>query len=81
MRGDTISFVGFDLDNSLVQLLQDGTVAALVVQDPFPFRMDYDSIKTALAASKEEHVPTRVDTGPNLMTKGQYELYTLKRAP
>jgi ribose transport system substrate-binding protein len=65
--GDTINFVGFDSDNSLVQLLQDGTVAALVVQDPF--RMGYDGIKTALAASKGEHVPTNVDTSANLITK------------
>jgi ribose transport system substrate-binding protein len=65
--GDLINFVGFDSDNSLVQLLQDGTVAALVVQDPF--RMGYDGIKTALAASKGEHVPTNVDTGANLITK------------
>jgi ribose transport system substrate-binding protein len=65
--GDTINLVGFDLDNSLVQLLQDGTVAALVVQDPF--RMGYDGIKTALAASKGEHVPTNIDTGANLITK------------
>ena len=65
--GDTINFVGFDSDNNLVQLLQDGTVAALVVQDPF--RMGYDGIKTALAASKGEHVPTNVDTSANLITK------------
>ena len=65
--GDLINFVGFDSDNSLVQLLQDGTVAALVVQDPF--RMGYDGVKTALAASKGEHVPTNVDTGANLITK------------
>jgi len=65
--GDLINFVGFDSDNSLVQLLRDGTVAALVVQDPF--RMGYDGIKTALAASKGEHVPTHVDTGANLITK------------
>ena len=65
--GDTINFVGFDSDNSLVQLLQDGTVAALVVQDPF--RTGYDGIKTALAASRGEHVPSNVDTGANLITK------------
>jgi ribose transport system substrate-binding protein len=65
--GDTINFVGFDSDNSLVQLLQAGTVAALVVQDPF--HMGYDSIKTALAASRGEHVKTNVDTGANLITK------------
>src|ERR1700722_4440410 len=33
--GDLINFVGFDSDNSLVELLRDSTVAALVVQDPF----------------------------------------------
>jgi ribose transport system substrate-binding protein len=66
-EGDLINFVGFDSDNSLVQLLRDGTVAALVAQDPF--RMGYDGIKTALAASKGEHVPTKVDTGANLITK------------
>jgi ribose transport system substrate-binding protein len=66
-EGDLINFVGFDSDNSLVQLLQDGTVAALVVQDPF--RMGYDGIKTALAASRGEQVPTNVDTGANLITK------------
>jgi ribose transport system substrate-binding protein len=65
--GDTINFVGFDSDNTLVQLLQGGTVAALVVQDPF--RMGYDGIKTALAASRGERVPTNVDTGANLITK------------
>jgi ribose transport system substrate-binding protein len=65
--GDLINFVGFGSDASLVPLLQDGTVAALVVQDPF--RMGYDGIKTALAASKGEHVPTNVDTGAHIITK------------
>jgi len=65
--GDTINFVGFDSDNTLVQLLQGGTVAALLVQDPF--RMGYDGIKTALAASKGERVPANIDTGANLITK------------
>jgi len=34
----------------LVKLLQDGVIAGLVVEDPF--RMGYDGVKTALAASK-----------------------------
>jgi ribose transport system substrate-binding protein len=37
------------------------------VQDPF--RMGYDGIKTALAASKGEQVPEKVDTGANLINK------------
>jgi ribose transport system substrate-binding protein len=65
--GDKINLVGFDWDDQLVKLLQDGTIAALVVQDPF--RMGYDGIKTALAASKGEQVPANVDTGANVVTK------------
>jgi len=37
------------------------------VQDPY--RMGYDGIKTALAASKGEKVDANVDTGANLITK------------
>jgi ribose transport system substrate-binding protein len=66
-KGDTIKVVGFDSDEKLVKLLSNGNLAALVVQDPF--RMGYDGIKTALAASKNEKVPENVDTGANLITK------------
>ena len=65
--GDKIKLVGFDSDDKLVKLLTDGTIVALVVQDPY--RMGYDGIKTALAASKGEKVEAKVDTGANLITK------------
>jgi ribose transport system substrate-binding protein len=65
--GDTINLVGFGSDDKLIKFLQDGTIAALVVQDPF--RMGYDGVKTALAASKGELVPADVDTGANLITR------------
>jgi ribose transport system substrate-binding protein len=65
--GDTINLVGFGSDDKLIKFLQDGTIAALVVQDPF--RMGYDGVKTALAASKGEQVPADVDTGANLITR------------
>jgi ribose transport system substrate-binding protein len=70
-NGDTINFVGFDSDTALVQLLQDGTVAALVVQNPV--RMGYDSIKTALAAARGGHVPTNVFTDASLITKANMD--------
>src|SRR5271170_613714 len=66
-KGDTIKLVCFDADEKLVGFLADGTIAALVLQDPF--RMGYDGVKTALAASKGEKVPPNVDTGANLVTK------------
>jgi ribose transport system substrate-binding protein len=65
--GDTINLVGYGSDDKLVKFLQDGTIAALVVQDPF--RLGYEGIKTALAASKGERVPVRVDIGAQLITK------------
>ncbi|EWY42028.1 ABC transporter substrate-binding protein [Skermanella stibiiresistens SB22] len=65
--GDKIKLIGFDNDERLVSFLSEGVIAALVVQDPY--RMGYDGIKTALAASKGEAVPADVDTGVNVITK------------
>src|SRR4051794_6466947 len=62
-----IALVGFDNDDKLVKFLSDGVIYALIVQDPY--RMGYDGIKTALAASKGEKVEANVDTGANLVTK------------
>jgi ribose transport system substrate-binding protein len=69
--GDIINLVGFGWDEQLVKLLRDGTIAALVVQDPF--RMGYDGVKTALAASKGEQVAANIDTGANLITKANVD--------
>jgi ribose transport system substrate-binding protein len=65
--GEKIKLVSFDADSKLVGFLKDGTIAALVVQDPF--RMGYEGVKTALAASKGDKVPAKVDTGVNLITQ------------
>ena len=65
--GDRINYVVFGSDDNLLKSVQDGTVAALVVQDPF--RIGYDSVKTALAAANGEKVPATVDTGVNVITK------------
>jgi ribose transport system substrate-binding protein len=65
--GGKVALVGFDSDDKLVKFLEDGVISALVVQDPY--RMGYDGIKTALAASKGETVEKFVDTGANLVTK------------
>jgi ribose transport system substrate-binding protein len=65
--GDKINLVGFGSDSRLVKLLQEGTIAALVVQDPF--RMGYEGVKIALAASRGDQVPASVDTGATAITK------------
>ena len=68
---DKIKLIGFDSDDKTVKFLTDGVLAGLVVQDPF--RMGYDGVKTALAASKGEKVEANVDTGANLITKANME--------
>src|ERR1700684_2537801 len=65
-KADPSKVIGFDSDDKTVKFLADGTLAGLVVQDPF--RMGYDGIKTALAASKGEKIETFGDTGANLIT-------------
>ncbi|WP_158045273.1 ABC transporter substrate-binding protein [Skermanella pratensis] len=69
--GDKIKLIGFDNDERLVSFLKEGVIAALVVQDPY--RMGYDGVKTALAASKGEAVPAEVDTGVNVITKANMD--------
>lgn len=64
---DKVALIGFDNDDKLVKLLGDGVIYALIVQDPY--RMGYDGVKTALAASKGEKVAAFVDTGVNTITK------------
>jgi ribose transport system substrate-binding protein len=64
---DKINIVGVGSDEKLVKLLRDDVIAGLVVEDPF--RMGYDGVKTALAASKGEQVSANIDTGATLVTK------------
>src|SRR6202166_4447989 len=65
--GDKINVVGVGSDEKLVQLLQRDTIAGLVVEGPF--RMGYDGVKTALAASKGEQVAANVYTGATLINE------------
>jgi ribose transport system substrate-binding protein len=65
--GDRINYVVFGSNDKLVKSLQDGTIDALIVPDPF--RMGYDGVRTALAASRGEKMPATIDTGANLITK------------
>jgi ribose transport system substrate-binding protein len=63
---DKIKLIAFDNDTKLLNFLKDGTIAALVVQDPY--KMGYQGVKTAFAAYNGEKVPENVDTGVNLIT-------------
>lgn len=64
---DRVQVVSFDSSDQLVKRLQQGIVKALVIQDAY--RMGYDGVKTALAASRGERVVAFVDTGVKLVTR------------
>jgi ribose transport system substrate-binding protein len=65
--GDSIQYVVLGADDKLLKSVQDGTVAALLVRDPF--RIGYEGVKTALAAAKGEQVPPIIDIGTSVITK------------
>lgn len=64
---DKVRVVSFDNDEKLVELLANGGVAALVVQDPY--RMGYEGIKTAYAVAKGKPIKKAVDTGVTIITQ------------
>ena len=64
---DKIHVIGFGSDEKLVKLLQDDVITGLIVEDPF--RMGYDGVKTAFAASKGEKVPANIEMEATLITK------------
>jgi ribose transport system substrate-binding protein len=64
---DKIKLVGFDSDDKLISYLTDGTIAALIVQDPY--RMGYEGVKTAYEASQGRGVLQYIDTGANVVTR------------
>jgi ribose transport system substrate-binding protein len=64
---DKINVVGVGSDEKLIKFLADDVITGLVVEDLF--RMGYEGVKMALAASKGEPVPANVDTGVTLVTK------------
>jgi ribose transport system substrate-binding protein len=65
--GDQINIIAVGSDENLIKLLQGDVIAGIVVADPF--RMGYDGVKTALAASKGQTVSANVDIGAILVTK------------
>jgi ribose transport system substrate-binding protein len=62
-----LKFVGFDASDTLVKGLADGSIDALVLQDPV--NMGYLGVKTMAAHLRGEKVETRVDTGVRLISR------------
>jgi len=61
-----VILVGFDSSKKLIEALEKKELRGLILQDPF--RMGYDSVKTAVAHLKGEPYEKFVDTGVFLAT-------------
>jgi len=67
-RAGKVKLIAFDATEPLLNALETGQVAGLVVQDPF--LMGYLGVKIALAAVRGETVKERIDTGARFITAG-----------
>lgn len=66
-----VKFVGFDTSEKLLKGLADGSIDALVAQNPE--HMGYLAVKTLYAVVQGETVEPVVDTGVTLMTRDSLE--------
>ena len=62
----SVTFVGFDSSEKLIEALEKKELAGLVVQDPV--KMGYLSVKIAVSCLKGEPFDKFIDTGVNLAT-------------
>jgi ribose transport system substrate-binding protein len=66
-RAGKVKFVGFDYNDALLAALKNGQIAGLAVQDPF--KMGYESVRTAVAVIKGDPYEKVIDTGVAMVTK------------
>lgn len=64
-------FVGFDSSEKLIKELNDGSINALVVQNPH--KMGYLAVETLVKHLRGEKIETRVDTGVEVVTKDKLQ--------
>ena len=76
-RAGEVKLVAYDGSPSEVKLLQEGTIQALILQDPF--RMGYDGVKQAMKAIQGGEVDQRVDTGVTVATSESVESDDVQR--
>ncbi len=62
----TVKLVAFDASPNQIAALKDGSIQALVVQNPFA--MGYQGVKTALTLLEDRPVDRRIDTGVTVVT-------------
>lgn len=71
-----VEFVGFDSSDKLIAALKSGEIDALVLQNPM--RMGELAVTAAVDHLRGKKVETRIDTGAQLVTKGNMEEAAIK---
>jgi ribose transport system substrate-binding protein len=66
-----LKFVAFDSSDSMIDDLKDGTIDAMVVQDPF--QMGFESVRILVDRLKGENPPKRIDLSARVVTKPDLE--------
>ncbi|MBX7254739.1 MAG: ABC transporter substrate-binding protein [Candidatus Hydrogenedentes bacterium] len=66
-KAGQIKIVAFDASDDEISALKEGTIQALVVQNPF--KMGYEGVKAAYDYIKGEKVEKRIDTGVTIVTQ------------
>jgi ribose transport system substrate-binding protein len=72
-----VTVVGFDTSSDLVQAVRDGTIDALIAQQPF--RMGCEGVRTAVAVLNHRPVEKRVDTGVVVVTRDNLDSPEVQR--
>ena len=62
-----VRFIGFDASDTLLKGMRDGSIDAIVVQDPV--KMGYLVVKTLVSHLHGERVDARIDTGVKLVSR------------
>ena len=66
-KQDTVKIVGFDAGPDQVKQLKDGTVQALIAQDPY--QIGVDGVTQAVADLEGSEVTPKIQTGFHVLTK------------
>ena len=65
-KKDSVMLVGFDKSQDTIRALENGTLKATIVQNPY--RMGYEGIQTAVDILESKEVSRLTDTGANVVT-------------
>jgi ribose transport system substrate-binding protein len=77
-RKGQVKVIGFDASSDLLEAVEDGTIDALVVQNPF--RIGHDSVVAAVAAARKQPTEKRIDTGVVAVTQENLKTPEIQKA-